>query len=62
MNADRAETINGHLVEEYAWHRDMVVYVDFNRWDASYESACRWAAQNAQPWQYVKAKESSRAS
>jgi hypothetical protein len=52
MRPDRSETINGHLVEEFAWHRDMVVYVDHNRWDASYESGLRWAAEHSEPWRY----------
>lgn len=52
MNAERSETINGHLVDEYVWGRDFVVYVDHQRWDASYETALAWARAHADPRRY----------
>lgn len=50
MRPDRSEIINGHEVEEYGWHRDMVVYMDAYKWDASYESALAWAKRHNEKW------------
>jgi hypothetical protein len=49
-----SDTINGHEIDEHAWGRDTVVYMDHNRWDSSYEAAIQWAKGHAEPWQYVK--------
>ena len=53
MTPVRADNINGHEIDEHVWGRDMVVYLDFNRWDGSYESAIRWAETHQEPWRYI---------
>lgn len=50
MNPARCKEINGHEVAEYAWGRDMIVYMDCYRWDASYEAALAWAERHEEGW------------
>jgi hypothetical protein len=50
MNPIRSESINGHEIDEFVWGRGVVVYVDFQRWDASFEGACAWAKRHAESW------------
>ena len=50
MNPFQSDEINGHLIEHYVCGRDTVVYIDCNRWDASYASAVRWAELHPEKW------------
>ena len=43
MSPDRKVKINGHLIEEYWWTGEWVVYIDHTKSDMTYEKAVEWA-------------------
>lgn len=45
MNPTRQETINGYLIEEYVWGRELVCYVNNNRRYATFDDLVAWAKE-----------------
>lgn len=43
MTPDRSKIINGHYITEHYWVGKMVVYIDHNATDMTFEQACAWA-------------------
>jgi hypothetical protein len=41
MKPERYKTINGHLIEEFYWGWEFVVYVDNRRFDGTFDEACK---------------------
>ena len=41
MDSQRTETINGIKVEEYYWNGKVVVYVDNQKVEGTFEDACK---------------------
>lgn len=45
LNPDRKKEINGHLIEEFYWHGEYLIYVDSKLVNISFTHACELAAK-----------------